>query len=193
MGMSTPFRSRIWLCVSSLAGLLLAALVVPLQAAGPGPGVSPRIPGFGPVFPVAHPVAMPQASGEYKILMDLTRAEPGYDQLNRGLELAARLANLLGLAGVPAAQVHLAVVAHDQALDALLNDATYRSIHGIGNPNAALLQALHRAGVELLVCGQTMAHRHIEASQLAPHVHTALSALTTVILYQQRGYVVLAP
>lgn len=193
MGMSMPCRFRIWLFLPSLAGLLLAALAIPLRAAGPGQGESPRIPGFGPAFPVAHAVAVPQASGEYKVLMDLTRAAPGYDQLNRGLELAARLANILGLAGVPASHVHLAVVAHDQALDAMLDDATYKSIHGTENPNAALLQALHRGGVELLVCGQTMAHRHLQASQLAPHVHTALSALTTAVLYQQRGYAVLAP
>jgi intracellular sulfur oxidation DsrE/DsrF family protein len=125
--------------------------------------------------------------------MDLTKETPGYDKTNRGLELTARLANLMGLAGVPASHVHLAVVAHDQALDAMLDDAAYKAIHGINNPNGALLHALHQAGVELLVCGQTMAHRHLQASQLAPDIRVSLSALTTVLVYQQRGYSVLAP
>lgn len=191
--MSMPCRSTIWLLLPSLVVLLLAVTTQPLQAAGPVQGESPRVPGFGPAFPVMHPAVVPQPSGQYRVLMDLTKETPGYDKTNRGLELTARLANLMGLAGVPASHVHLAVVAHDQALDAMLDDAAYKAIHGINNPNGALLHALHQAGVELLVCGQTMAHRHLQASQLAPDIRVSLSALTTVLVYQQRGYSVLAP
>ena len=193
MDTSMPSRSMTWLRHLSIA---LALLLVPpavLQAAEPARGSTPRVAGFGPVFPVEHAAVVPEAKTHYKVLVDITKEEPGYDKPNRGLELTARLANLLALAGVPTSHAHLAVVAHDHALDAMLNDAAYKAIHGTDNPNAAMLHALRQAGVELLVCGQTMAHRHLDASQLPPGVTVTLSAMTTVVLYQQRGYTVLSP
>ena len=191
--MSMPSRSMTWLHHLNITLIMLLAPTAVLQAAEPARGSTPRIAGFGPVFPVEHAAVVPETKARYKVLVDITKEEPGYDKPNRGLELTARLANLLALAGVPASHVQLAVVAHDHALDAMLNDAAYKAIHGMGNPNTAMLQALRQAGVELLVCGQTMAHRHLEASQLAPGVTLTLSAMTTVVLYQQRGYTILSP
>lgn len=193
MDTSMPSRSMTWLHHLSIALMLLLVPPAVLRAAEPARGSTPRVAGFGPVFPVEHAAVVPEAKAHYKVLLDLTKEAPGYDKPNRGLELTARLANLLAFADVPASHVQLAVVAHDQALDTMLDDATYKAIHGINNPNTAMLHALHQAGVELMVCGQTMAHRHLQASELASDIRISLSALTTVLVYQQRGYSVLAP
>jgi len=53
------------------------------------------------------------------------------------------------------------------------------------------VMALHRAGVEFYVCGQSMAFGSVEKSELASPAKVALSAMTMLSVLQSNGYALL--
>ena len=61
-------------------------------------------------------------------------------------------------------------------------------IFGKTNPNTPLLDALSEAGAQLFLCGQTAYSRDLDPSTLHPGVQLALSAMTILTEYQQKGY-----
>lgn len=130
---------------------------------------------------MTDPAVTPDA--KFKIAYDVAgAAEAG--QINRGIESAARLLNMLTAAGVPAENVKLAIVVHGAGaadLQRLYADAT-------PNPNAALVEALIAEGVTVQLCGQTSVMRDVDVESLVPGVTVSLSAMTAHALLQQDGY-----
>ena len=53
---------------------------------------------------------------------------------------------------------------------------------------APLLEELSRAGVRVVLCGQTAASRGLPRDGLARPVEVALSAMTALVLLQDEGY-----
>ncbi|GAB2489362.1 DsrE family protein [Arenimonas alkanexedens] len=165
--------------------VFLSVLLAPCVWAGPKDFTAgPAIKEFGAVaaVPSAAPIA---ASTRFQVAFDVaTAAEPG--SLNRQLESAARFINMHVAAGVPKENLNLAIVVHGGAAMDLTRDAKF----GSANPNAALIAALHEAGVSIQLCGQTAAYRDISAEDLLPGVTMALSAMTAHAQLQQAGYTV---
>ena len=86
------------------------------------------------------------------------------------------------------------VVFHQGATDYVMTDEVYKARHeGEGNPNAAMIQALKKAGVDFRLCGQAALARKIDRKDMMPEVQLDLWALTTIIALQQQGYVLIAP
>jgi intracellular sulfur oxidation DsrE/DsrF family protein len=95
---------------------------------------------------------------------------------------------------VPASNRQVAVVFHQGGTDYILNDETYKSRHdGKSNPNLAMIAALKKAGVDLRVCGQAVLGSKIDPKTIRPEIQLDLWALTTLIAFQQRGYILVAP
>ena len=67
-------------------------------------------------------------------------------------------------------------------------EAYERKYPGAENPNAALVDALIKAGVRIIVCGQSAAGQGVKKTDLLPGVELALSAMTAHALLQQQGY-----
>jgi intracellular sulfur oxidation DsrE/DsrF family protein len=61
---------------------------------------------------------------------------------------------------------------------------------GESNANAGLVAALVANGVEIILCGQSVANAGIEPDSLLPGVRLSLSAMTAFALLQQDGYTV---
>lgn len=136
---------------------------------------------FGRYAPVADPTVTPEV--QFKIAYDVVNAaEAG--QINRGIESAARFLNMVTAAGVPAANVKLAIVVHGAAAA----DLQRQYADGTPNPNAALVEALIAKGVSIQLCGQTAAMRDLDSASLVPGVGVSLSAMTAHALLQQDGY-----
>ena len=87
-------------------------------------------------------------------------------------------------AGVAPEDMRVAIVIHGPASGGLLNDAAF----GGPNPNAGLIAALIEAGVTIELCGQTAAHRGIEADDLLPGITLSLSAMNSHARLQGEGY-----
>jgi len=156
------------------------------QAAKPGAKTFPKIENHGGVFKLPDATHQPRAGS--KIVVDVTRsAEP--DQLNPAIEKLARFVNIYAGAGKQPATVDIAVVFHGGATLAVLNDEAYQQTHQTkGNPNLELLRTLHHAGVQLIVCGQSLQGHDKKKEDVAVFIDTAVSALTANVNLQSDGY-----
>lgn len=165
----------------------LALTVSSFAHAGPEafhPGEA--IPDYGRIADVEN--EFPIAEGmEFHVVFDLAdAAEPG--EVNRGLESLARFINMHVAAGVPAEDIHLAVVIHGGATHDVTNDAHYEPLKGAPNANAALVEALSAFDMRIYVCGQSAAYNDVTNEDLLPGVTMALSAMTAHAQLQQEGY-----
>jgi hypothetical protein len=69
-----------------------------------------------------------------------------------------------------------------------VTDHAYRSRFGTANPHPKLIEALQDAGVELHVCGQALARQGIPDAAVDHGITIDFSAMTTLVLLQQRGW-----
>ncbi len=78
---------------------------------------------------------------------------------------------------------------HGEATKSVLADAVYKARFGAGtNPNLVVLEHLRKAGVEVFVCGQALAYKGFQESEVADGVTVALAAINVVINRQADGY-----
>jgi intracellular sulfur oxidation DsrE/DsrF family protein len=162
-------------------------LAVPAYADPPKFTPGPVIEHFGPVVDVPGAAPLP-ANTHFKVVFDVsTSAAAG--AVNPGLESAARFLNMHARAGVPAANISLAVVVRGPAV----HDVTTHPQPGHDNPNAPLIAALIAHHVDIYVCGQAAAHGNVASSDLLPGVKLVLSAMTEFALLQQQGYTLNPP
>ena len=177
----------------AVAGL---ALLSPVQAAdtgkaSPDPMASfhsgTAIPAFGKVASVADADMRIPAGTEFHIAFDVAAAKEA--TLNRTLESAARFLNMQVEAGVPVERIHLAIVVHGPAtFDVAGAQAFWGKYPHAGKTNPPLFGALIKAGVHIIVCGQSAAGQGVKKTDLLPGVELALSAMTAHALLQQQGY-----
>lgn len=163
---------------------LLATAPAAAQDAAPSRfHAGPLIPAFGEIADVDSTVAIPLGM-VFKVAFDT--AAPGGKELNRTLESAARFLNMHAAAGVPASDLHVAIVVHGRAV----GDVTKAggTGEGVANPNASLVAALLAHGARIIVCGQSAAGLDVARADLLPGVEMALSAMTAHALLQQQGY-----
>ena len=152
----------------------------------PGEPTYPVIAGHGSVVRLADAIHQPRSGT--RLIVDLTKGGPD-DQLNAGLEKVAKYVNIYAGAGAEPAESQIAVIFHGDATLIVLNDDAYsEKFKTEGNPNLKLLQQLHEAGVELVVCGQSLTSKGSSTEELAVFVQTAVSALTAVVNLQADGY-----
>lgn len=162
-----------------LAALLASPLAHADQSRfGPGPVIAE----YGRIAPVRGAEPIPPNT-HFKVVFDVSAAGPE-DGVNRQLESAARFLNLHVAAGVPEANIELAIVVHGAAA----RDLTVEPRAGAANPNAGLIAALIEHGVKIYLCGQTAAAYDIDQEDLLPGVRLSLSAMTAHALLQQQGY-----
>jgi intracellular sulfur oxidation DsrE/DsrF family protein len=150
----------------------------------------PLIKGYGGVVPLAQAAEQPRRGA--KIVFDITVDSPP-GEVNRGLESVARYLNLNAQAGHSPSDCKLTLVMHGGATKCALADDAYQRHAGAGpNPNLPLLRELKQCGVEVFVCGQSLARNRFPASEVASEVTVALSAMTVSVNKQRSGYAYLA-
>ncbi len=175
--------------VQCVIGTALARAGAATPAAADAGGTTwPRIRAAGAIHDLPDASYRPDPAQSPRAVFSLGRAAPAAERMHPGLMRVARAVNLYAGAGVPARQLQLMLVVQGDAVDALLDDDGYRQRHGVANPNAPLVAELTGAGVEVAVCGQTLAQRRYAPELLLPSVQLALSALTATIELQGRGY-----
>lgn len=146
----------------------------------------PQIAGFGGIVQV--PGAAEPARRGAKIVFDIT-ADSKPKELNKGLESVARYLNLNAEAGFKPADVKLALVLHGAATIAALNDSAYaKRTAQTKNPNLELIHQLKLCGVEVYVCGQSLARNKFAPKDVADEVTVSVSAMTVNANRQQDGY-----
>jgi intracellular sulfur oxidation DsrE/DsrF family protein len=172
--------------IRRIAALAASLFSISLFAAEPSTG--PIIADYGRSALVEDADFQLPADHEYRVVWEITGYGDGPDGVNRNIDRVARFLNLHAKAGVPKDKMHLAFVVHGAALQSMINDAAYRELHGMPNPTGELLERLGEAGVEMYVCGQSMAFRGWGKDMLASPVKLAPSAMSIMNIYQSRGY-----
>lgn len=92
--------------------------------------------------------------------------------------------------GVPRSNVHLAVVVWGTATHSLLRNEAYRAAKQSDNATIPLLQALHDAGVEIIVCGEALINRKLSRDDLLPFVKIAPTATMALATLHAQGYAI---
>lgn len=147
-----------------------------------------RIASAGGVYKLAGKVEMPATDSVYRLVINATSDEISATGFNRHLESAARALNLYALAGVSNDNVKVAVVIHGMATSVALSGDAFRRKFGRANRDAALLDDLKNAGVEIVVCGQALAQQGFAVSDVHKNVRVSLSAMTALVDLQAKGY-----
>lgn len=150
--------------------------------------VNPVIKGFGGIYDVPEANIKPDPNLEYKIVIDIYGGSDDKKKVDRSLNNVARMLNLHAVGGVDPSKMKVVLAVHGGSTFSILNDETYKTKFGISNPNTPLIKELKEAGVKLAVCGQSLKGRRIETNQVSEEVELATSMLTTVTMYQLRGY-----
>ncbi|PQB04068.1 DsrE family protein [Aureitalea marina] len=168
--------------------LMITAVITAQKTKKPGPVIM----SYGPTSAVEDPDFVMDKAAEYKVLFDVTTSsESKPDQVNKGLETAARFLNMHVGAGKDPKTLNPVMIVHGGASYGLLRNEFYKEKYGVDNPNIGLIEELDRAGVEIYICGQTAAHRDIGEEKRLQEVKLALSAMTVLIELQQQGFAVI--
>lgn len=174
-------------------GMMLLALmgVVSVGYAVEGDGFSfPLVKKYGGVAKIPQAIETPRKG--VKAVFDITAsAEP--EGVNKGLESVARYLNLNSQAGNLPSDVKLALVVHGGATKVALADEAYAKQTGAAkNPNLELIRELKSHGVEVFVCGQSLARNKYAVNDVASDFAIAVSAMTVNINKQMDGYAYLS-
>jgi intracellular sulfur oxidation DsrE/DsrF family protein len=150
----------------------------------------PLIEGYGGI--ALQPEAAEPPRRGAKIAFDIT-AESKPDEVNRGIESVARYLNLNAQAGYLPGDVKLTLVLHGAATKCALKDKAYaRATQASSNPNLPLLRELRKHGVEVFVCGQSLARNKFAKAEVADELVIAVSAMTVNVNKQLDGYACLS-
>lgn len=152
--------------------------------------VNPVIPSYGGIYPIEEATVKPDGKLVYKIVVDVVTGSDDPQELSAGLNNVARMLNLHAVGGVPPGKMEVVLAIHGGATFATLNNELYQEKFGVDNPNIGLVRELKAAGVKLVVCGQSLIGRGISPEALQPEIELATSMLTTVSMYQMKGYAV---
>ena len=143
---------------------------------------------FGETYVVNNPDFKTDTLKDLKAVFDIGRTFKDSSKVNPLFNTAARYLNMHENAGVPISKLHVALVVHGAAANDILNNTEYKNKYGIDNPNTPLLSALAEKGVQIILCGQTAAHRNISKEKILSEVKIALSAMTALVQLQNENY-----
>lgn len=147
----------------------------------------------GAFTPIPNPSFAADKSLELKVVWDLTEAAATPTEPLPGISRPANFFLLAEAEGVPRARVHLALLVHGGATPGLLANEHYKAAKGVDNPNIALLKAMSDAGVQIIVCGQSIARQKIAREQLLPFVKVSTSATIARATLHAQGYATMLP
>lgn len=148
----------------------------------------PVIENYGAVFQINNPDFVTDATQEFKVVFDVKDGPKSDTELNRNIETVARFLNMHVQSGIPLSQLKAALIVHGTATRNLLSDAAHQKRYKTDNPNRELVEELLKAGVEVIMCGQSSKSRDLPKEDLIPGVKIALSAMTANIQLQNQGY-----
>jgi intracellular sulfur oxidation DsrE/DsrF family protein len=144
------------------------------------------------VIPVEDITSKPDPNKEVKLIFDFTQSTSTGNQankINEGLEEVARILNLHIAAGVKKEKLKAVIVFHAGSILSVMKNDFYQQKYKATNPNMDMLGQLSAAGVDLVICGQSLALREIPHPMVLPQVKIAYAAKTTLSKYLGEGYV----
>ena len=153
--------------------------------------INPVIKEYGGIMDAPHATVKPDPNLEYNIVIDVATGDDNPKEAMYSLVNVARLLNLHAMGGVPKENMHVVLAIHASAVWSVLDNETYKSKYKVDNPHIPLFKELKEAGVKMVACSQSLMGRSIDHTKLAPGIEVATSMLTTLTMYQLKGYATL--
>lgn len=151
----------------------------------------PVISNYGPVYEVKDmDVPLPE-NHKFKVIFDVYETASDINTHSRRLESAARFINMHALKGVSLENIDIAIVMHGKATKDILTNKAYQVNYQTDNPNKGLIEVLAEHGVKFYVCGQSAEFNKYQRKDILPEIKIALSAMTQLAIYQNKGYALL--
>ncbi len=152
------------------------------------PWVNPIIKDYGRILDLEDIEVKPDPDMEYKILIEVVHDMKKPERLSFYANNVARLINLHAVGGVKKENLHVTVVIHAQATHSVINNEKYNEKYKVDSPYEKFYKALEEAGVEMIVCSQSLNLFGHEPKDVLPQIKIATSALTVMSTYQLKGY-----
>jgi intracellular sulfur oxidation DsrE/DsrF family protein len=153
--------------------------------------INPVIKGYGGIFDIPYAEEKPDPALDYNIIIEVEHAIDSPDSVSWALNNVARLINLHAMAGVKPEKLHIVLAIHGGAAYTVMNNEEYRNKYKVNNPNLGLFAELEKAGVRMVVCGQSLINRKVDRFKMVSQVKIASSMLTTITSYQMKGYAIM--
>lgn len=169
-----------------VVSLIMPASAQPLSEARTGPVIAD----YGAVYEIENPDLPTPTDMTYRMLFDVKTSPDAADGLNASLNTVARFLNMHAQAGVSLENMKTAIILHGSAGKYVLDQEAYKARFGVRNTNLEMMEALHDAGVEIYICGQTATHRGYAREDMSPIINVALSAMTVIAKLESEGYTV---
>lgn len=143
---------------------------------------------LGASNPIERPTFPADKNAEYKVVWDVTVGPEKPGGLVEGFRRPANFLVMADAEGVSRGNVRLAIIVHGTATQSLLRKLAYKEATGAENESIPLLEALHEAGVTIIVCGQALINRKVPREELLPFVQVATSATMARATLHAQGY-----
>lgn len=143
------------------------------------------------IIPVENITNSLDPKKDVKLIFDFTQSTSAGNQANKvneGLEEVGRVLNLHIAAGVKKEKLRVVIIFHSGSILSILSDEYYQKTYQSNNPNQDIIHQLSTAGVQMVICGQSLALRNISHKEVIPIVQVAMSAKTTLSKYGAAGY-----
>jgi len=171
-----------------LVGALATAAVLGCRSM-PAAAQTLPVPSASVMADIPNAQEKPDPSLDYKIVFDMQTVGATAGDVSPGLKMIGTLINTYEKYGVAPDHLHLQAVFHGETILLVLDDATYKDRTGFThNPNAELLEQLSKAGLKMVVCGQSAVQRHYDFKSILPLAQINLSASVTFMNLAARGY-----
>ena len=146
---------------------------------------------MGGIIPVKGVVEIPDPNIEYKLLFELTVANPDStkSEIDDGLGEVARVINLHIASGVPQNKITPVIIIHGSALFAVATNEYYQKKFKKDNPSIKLINELKSIGTKFIICGQAMTFFEMKIADFLPDTRLSLTAQTVLTHYQLKGFV----
>jgi len=82
--------------------------------------------------------------------------------------------------------VNIVAAVHGMSSESFLTNEAYQKRHEMDNPNIPLIEQLTDAGIDFMICYQSLGD--IKKENLLPNVKLTFSAQTTLSEFQMKGY-----
>ncbi len=152
----------------------------------------PIVKGYGGIYEIDNVVEQLEANKQVKIIVELVSGNETPEEYSFWVNNVARLMNLHVIEGVSSANLDVKVIVHGPAVFDLLSHGNYFEKYRIPkNPNIPVLEALDKAGADIIICGQSLIARDLGRNEIWEKTHVATSALTTITKNVADGYVLI--
>lgn len=168
--------------------LTIILLAIGLSIANAQDKLFPVIKGYGAIEVVPFESVKPDPNQTYKLIDELYFSQENKEKLYSRLDYSARIVNGHAAGGIPKENLKMAIVIFSGATPAILSNAEYKKRFGFDNPNIEVLDRLMAAGVDVIVCGQSMVKQKITHDLVHKGITQAFSRITATSDLLNKGY-----